>query len=180
MLFCRELVLLKLEWMAKHRLFVEKIIKYGNAYAAMYNKQLSYHTDILFSAAQIQVIEYVLENENQKMIEIARRLGITRGAFSKNVKKLLDKGLLGKFQQPGNQKDIYLRVTPAGEAVYAQYSKYIYESCFKEMFEQAEQIPPHYTKLLTDMFDYFAERIILLEEEMKAADKAAGKLLKKD
>ena len=30
------------------------------------------------------------------------------------------------------------------------------------------------------MFDYFAERIILLEEEMKAADKAAGKLLKKD
>ena len=92
----------------------------------------------------------------------------------------MDKGLLEKFQQPGNQKDIYLRVTPAGEVVYEQYSKYIYESCFKEMFEQAEQIPPHYTKLLTDMFDYFAERIILLEEDMKAADTTAGKVLGKD
>ncbi len=156
--------------MAEHRLLVEKIIKYGNAYAALYNKQLSYRTDKIFSAAQIQVIEYVLENEHQKMIEISNRLGITRGAFSKNVKKLIDKGLLEKFQYPNNKKDIYLRVTESGKATYKQYSQTIYELCLKDMFEKTDQIPPQYTTLLIGMFDYFAEQLLALEGKIKEAE----------
>ena len=51
---------MKLEWMNKHRELVEKIIKYANAYAHIYNKQMDYHASVDFSAAQIQVLEYVL------------------------------------------------------------------------------------------------------------------------
>lgn len=151
---------IRLEWMDKHRQLVEKIIKYGNAYAHVYNKQWDYHTNIVFSAAQIQVLEYVLENENQKMSEIAKRLGITRSAFSKNVKKLIDKDLLEKFHSHDNQKDIFLRVTAQGEEVYSQYSKYIFEKCFREMFEVADQIPQQYLELMAKMLDNFAEQMI--------------------
>lgn len=125
---------MKLEWMDKHRQLVEKVIKYGNAYAHIYNKQMDYQAGMEFSAAQIQAVEYILENEDQKMSEIAKRLGITRSAFSKNVKKLMDKGLLEKFRCNNNQKDIFLKVTPRGREVYEQYSKFIYASCFKEIF----------------------------------------------
>ncbi|WP_183863109.1 MarR family winged helix-turn-helix transcriptional regulator [Pectinatus brassicae] len=151
---------MKLEWMNKHRELVEKIIKYANAYAHIYNKQMDYHAGVDFSAAQIQVLEYVLENEDQKMSEIAKRLGITRSAFSKNVKKLMDKGLLEKFRCNNNQKDIFLKVTPLGEAVYEQYSKFIYETCFKEMFEIAGQIPQKYVVMMERMMDVFADRTI--------------------
>lgn len=149
-----------LEWMDKHRQLVEKIIKYGNAYGQIYNKQMDYHAGLFFSAAQIQVLEYVLENEDEKMSEIAKRLGITRSAFSKNVKKLMDKGLLEKFHCNNNQKDIFLKVTAYGQEVYEQYSKFIYETCFKEMFEIADQIPREYLVLMTKMMDNFADRLI--------------------
>ena len=154
--------MLKLEWMAKHRLFVEKIIKYGNAYAAMYNKQLNYHTDILFSAAQIQVIEYVLENENQKMIEIARRLGITRGAFSKNVKKLMDKGLLEKFYCNNNRKNIYVKPTLKGRETYEQYTDYVYNIIFKDLFDIADEISSEDIEKFKEMLEIFSEQMIWL------------------
>lgn len=156
---------MKLEWMDKHRQLVEKIIKYGNAYAHVYNKQMDYHAGIDFSAAQIQVVEYVLENEDQKMTEIAKRLGITRSAFSKNVKKLMDKGLLEKFHCNNNQKDIFLKVTAQGQGVYDEYSKFIYETCFKEMFEIADQIPQKYLQLMTQMMDNFADRLISFSDD---------------
>ena len=164
---------MKLEWMDKHRQLVEKIIKYGNAYAHVYNKQMDYHAGIDFSAAQIQVVEYVLENEDQKMTEIAKRLGITRSAFSKNVKKLMDKGLLEKFRCNNNQKDIFLKVTPYGKMVYEEYSGFIYERCFKEMFEVADQIPQEYVVMMKKMLNIFADRIISfgIEDEKRVYTK---------
>jgi len=156
---------MKLEWMDEHRQLIEKIIKYGNVYAHAYNKQMNYHTGIEFSAAQIQVVEYVLENEDQKMSEIAKRLGVTRSAFSKNVKKVMDKGLLEKFRCNNNQKDIFLKVTPAGKQVYENYSKYIYKTCFKKMFDIVDQIPQEYVVMMTKMMDLFADRIIYVENE---------------
>lgn len=90
---------MSLGWMGKNRVFVEKLVKFGNAYANSYKKEYPYNTSFQFSAAQIQVLEYILENEdkNQNMLEIANRLGISKSAFSKNVKKMVDKGLLEKY-----------------------------------------------------------------------------------
>jgi DNA-binding MarR family transcriptional regulator len=156
---------MKLEWMNKHRQLVEKIIKFGNAYAHIYNKQMNYHADIDFSAAQIQVMEYVLENEDQNMSEIAKRLGITRSAFSKNVTKLMNKGLLEKFHCNNNQKQFFLKITPRGKVVYKEYSKFIFEKIFKEMFALIDQIPQQYEVTMTKMLDVFAEKIILFENE---------------
>lgn len=57
---------MKLDWMGDHRELVEKIIKYGNAYSNTYKPQRSYGTDMTFSAAQIQTLEYILEAEDQE------------------------------------------------------------------------------------------------------------------
>lgn len=87
---------MKLDWLGEYRLLMEKIIKYANTYARTYRKKMSYGTDILISAAEIQVLEYILENEEkyQNMAEIALRLGVSSSAFSKNVKQMLSKGSL--------------------------------------------------------------------------------------
>lgn len=155
---------MKLVWMEKHRQLVEKLIKYGNAYAHIYNRQMNYQAEMDFSAAQIQVLEYVLENEDEKMSEIAKRLGVSRSAFSKNVKKLMEKGLLEKFRCNNNQKDIFLKVTELGKTVYEQYSAFIYEACFKELFEIADQIPAESIALITRLMDVFADRIIAMDQ----------------
>jgi len=79
---------MKLEWLGEYRDFVEKMIKFGNAYANRYQKERYYGSEIRFSPSQLQTMEYILENEerNQNMAEVAARLGISPSAFSKNVK----------------------------------------------------------------------------------------------
>ena len=84
---------MELTWMGKYRTFVEMLIKYGNSYAQSYNTEGDYGISAVFSPSQLQVLEYILENEekNQNMAEIAARLGIMPSAFSKNVKKMTQK-----------------------------------------------------------------------------------------
>ena len=81
---------MKLEWLREYRDFTEKLIKFANAYAGMYKQEKYYAKDIAFNSIQLQVMEYLLENEerNDKMAQIAQRLAITPSTFSKTVAKL--------------------------------------------------------------------------------------------
>lgn len=153
---------MQLEWMSKHRSLVEKLIKYGNAYANTYRLQRDYGTGVVFSAAQIQTLEYILESEDrdEKMSQMASRLGVKNSAFSKNVKKLMDKELLEKYRYSDNQKDIYVKATEKGKAVYQEYTKFVYEECFKEIFETADQISNDDIKKFEQILDLFADALI--------------------
>lgn len=154
---------MQLEWMSKHRSLIEKLIKYGNAYANSYRLQHHFE-DVVFSAAQIQTLEYILENEerDEKMSQIASRLGVKNSAFSKNAKKLMEQGLLEKYRYTDNQKDIYVKATEKGRAVYLEYVQVIYKECFKKMFEIADQISPEDIKRFEEMLDIFTEVFFFL------------------
>ena len=54
---------MKLAWMGEYRDVVEKLIRYCNIYAAVYKKEAYRGTDVKISYSQIQVVEYLLENE---------------------------------------------------------------------------------------------------------------------
>ena len=71
---------MKLEWMGEHRDVVEALIHYCNIYAGVYRIEKMEFLGITYSYAQIQVLEYLLENEerNENMSSIAHRLGITQ------------------------------------------------------------------------------------------------------
>ena len=132
-----------LDWMGKNRLFVEKMIRFANMYAAVYKKEEFYGTEIPISFEQVQVLEYLLENErlNQNMAMIASRLGVTPSNFTRIVNKLVKKGLLEKYYMEGNRKNIIIRVTDLGRELYQTYSKYIYNNFFSGLFEASEEIP---------------------------------------
>ena len=70
-------------------------------------------TDIPISYAQIQIIEYLQENEelHQNMEQLAAKLGITTSNFSKLVNKLESKGLLQKYHAANNRKEVIIQVT---------------------------------------------------------------------
>ena len=73
---------------------METITKvYLNIYAAVYKTEKMEYEGITYSYAQIQVVEYLLENEERRdnMTAIAKRLGITRSNFTKIVKRLEEK-----------------------------------------------------------------------------------------
>lgn len=153
---------MKLDWMGDHRELIEKIIKYGNAYSNTYKLQRSYGTDMMFSASQIQTLEYILEAEDkeEKMSEMAARLGVSRSTFSKNVKNLTEKGLLEKFHLSGNRKDIYVKPSANGRKVYAQYTEFVRELCFDDIFRYAGTISEADKESFIRIMDLFADVLV--------------------
>ena len=95
---------MKLAWMGEYREMVEALIHYCNIYAAAYKVEKMEFQGVSYSYAQIQVLEYLLENEerNENMSAIAARLGITRSNFTKIVNRLVAKGLLDKAYMLGS------------------------------------------------------------------------------
>lgn len=146
---------MKLEWMGSYREMVEKLIKYCNVYASVYNREMAHGAEIDFSFSQIQVVEYLLENEDlhQNMSEIASRLGISLSAFSKLVNRLMKKGLLEKFHTRENQKNVIVKVTDFGRKVYGEYSDFILKTHFSKMFEIADALPHEDIPIIAAMLD---------------------------
>lgn len=144
---------MKLEWMGEYRELIEKLICYCNRYAQSYNIELNFNTPVDFSFAQLQVMEYILENEERRenMAAIAARLGVSPSAFSKNIKKMMSKGLLVKYHSRGNKKDIIICVSDLGREVYEQYAQYMYAHGFGSAFRILDEIPKEYIDKFTMM-----------------------------
>lgn len=149
------------KWLGKHRDFIGCLIKYANNYGQAYNVLGFHNTTVPCTLAQIQVIEYIIENEekNQKMQEIAKRLGVSTSAFSKNVKKMVEKGLLEKYKAIDNKKEIIVKASPLGHKVYEEYVTSLYERRFKHTFELLDKVPEEYLDLVAEALNFNAESI---------------------
>ncbi len=135
---------MKLDWMGEYRGVVEALIHYCNIYAGVYRIEKMTYRDVRYSYAQIQVLEYLLENEERgdNMCSIARRLGITRSNFTKITQRLVQKGLVEKKSLPGCRRDLCVEVTPFGRELYEDYSKGVFLRHFSSMFEELEKLTP--------------------------------------
>lgn len=137
---------MKMEWMGEYRDIVESLIHYCNIYADVYKHEHMVFQDVTYSFSQVQVLEYLLENEERKenMSAIADRLGISRSNFTKIVNRLEAKGLVEKAYMQGSRKELMVTVNDFGKALYEEYSQEILKSHFAPMFRQLEKIPKAY------------------------------------
>ncbi|WP_435923453.1 MarR family transcriptional regulator [Paenibacillus sp. DYY-L-2] len=66
------------------------------------------------SVSSLHVLDVIHAHDGIKGADIARDMGITKGAVSKITRKLLDHDLIRKNRLPDNLKEIYFSVTPLG------------------------------------------------------------------
>jgi DNA-binding MarR family transcriptional regulator len=135
---------MKLEWMGEYRDVVEALIHYCNIYAGVYRTEKLQYQGISYSYSQIQVLEYLLENEERRenMSRIASRLGITRSNFTKIIHRLEAKGLVEKAPVPENRRELTVAVNSLGRALYEDYAQKILRWHFSPMFRSLEGLSP--------------------------------------
>lgn len=157
---------MQLEWLGKYGDFVEQLIHYGNTYAQNYNTERSLGMDTSFSASEIQTLEYILihQDENRNMAEMAGCMGIPASTFSKNINKMMKKGLVEKYHISTNKKEIILRVSEYGRGLYEQYSRLAYEKLYQKVFSVLDEIPQTYVDKFTQVLQ------ICALENLKTAD----------
>lgn len=80
---------MKLPWMGEYRDMIEAVIGLANSYNQICNYKVfsDRSGNIKLTATEVQIIEYVLENEerNENMSAIAQRLSISQSTFSKRL-----------------------------------------------------------------------------------------------
>ncbi len=157
---------MQLEWMGQYRELMEKLIQYGNAYAQNYNREVDLGEGVRFTPAQLQALEYILENEDgcQNMAQIAARLGISPSSFSKNVAKMVEKGFLEKYHTSSNRKDVIIRVSPTGKAAYQRYIRTL-EPIFQQLAVLWGEIPNESIGAFLDALELLSRYNRALTEE---------------
>ena len=145
---------MKLEWMGEYRELIMEYIKACNRYARNYRTVHYEFEGIPLSAATVQVLEYILENEEEKlpMSRLAERLGVTRGAFSKITAQLCKQELIEKYHPADSDKEFVLTLTEKGRKVYQDYSDAVSGQVFAPLFREMEQMPEQSRKDLLHIF----------------------------
>lgn len=71
-----------------------------------------------YKPAEVHTIEYIGQHPQANVTQIATALFVTRGAVSKLTKRLMTRGLIERYQQSDNRKEIYFSLTPRGQKVF--------------------------------------------------------------
>lgn len=160
---------MKLEWMGEYRDVVEAIIGVANIYNQVCNYKVfsDQSGEILLTANEVQIIEYIYENEerNDNMSEVARRLSISQSTFSKKVKQLVEKGLLERYCTVNNKKNIVIKLSETGKKFYADYVAGQQTDVWREMFARLDQID-------RKSIDVFVEALTILRASMTHTSKS--------
>jgi DNA-binding MarR family transcriptional regulator len=133
---------MKLEWMGRYREFVGLLSKYVNIFANFGNKVVVDKLGLRLTSQQWQTLECIIEyeDENKNMMFMANKIGLKKSTFSKFIKVLVNYGLVERYQQKGNRKDIILKSTEKGRIYYKTRSQILLESAWKEPFAILEKL----------------------------------------
>lgn len=128
------------EWMGRYRPLVAALVRHANIVQRGTSAKTVIVEGISLSVQEWQVFEYIIEhlNDDAHMNLISNRLGIAQSSFSKIVKELCAYGLVEKYQMTNNKKNIILRPSELGFAVYDEHATYLNEHLFADFFRQFE------------------------------------------
>lgn len=93
-------------------------------YSRWENQKRSYGTSLPLSKAEIHTIAAVGDNPGINITSLARILGITRGAASQMIYKLVDKGSVKKQTSPESDTEVALNLTDRGLLDYEAHNRY--------------------------------------------------------
>jgi DNA-binding MarR family transcriptional regulator len=65
--------------------------------------------------SEVHLLDAIHSHEDENGQELAKRLGITKGAVAQVAKKLIGKALIESYQLSSNKKEVYFRLTELGE-----------------------------------------------------------------
>lgn len=88
-------------------------------------KKLVFVVDgVEFRANDIHLIDTIGRHPQANVTELARYLGITKGAVSQKLKSLEDKGFILRRKDPSNAKEVLVELTEFGVYAYEKHEEY--------------------------------------------------------
>jgi DNA-binding MarR family transcriptional regulator len=107
---------------------IDQFLKILHLYSVIGRKPKDYGTGDLLYFTELHTITMVARNDEVNMTQLAEIMGVTKGAISQTIRKLVHKNLIMRTNM-NNRKEINLRLSEKGRRVLSAQ-----ESFQKEIF----------------------------------------------
>jgi DNA-binding MarR family transcriptional regulator len=136
---------------------IDQFLKILNLYAVIGRKPKDYGTGDLLYITEIHTISMVGKNKAVNMTQLADIMGVTRGAISQTIKKLVSKNFILKSNSR-NRKEINLRLSEKGEIVYNGLQSF-HQEIFAFAATLYEKAKPEDVVLVRNLFGAIGENM---------------------
>jgi DNA-binding MarR family transcriptional regulator len=111
----------------RQRLFQDiaaQFVRVMNMYNALEKTPLDFGTNELLYPSEIHTIEAIGKNHGVNVTELGNTLGVTKGAVSQKIARLVRKGLVVKVKAPFSEKEVSLKLTDKGWMAFQGHEKF--------------------------------------------------------
>ena len=91
---------------------------------SMHTPSLSFGTGVLMHTKEIHTVQAIGRRSGINVTKLAEQAGVTKGAVSQTINKLVRKGLARKTHAPGNEKEVILELTDLGWVGFQNHEKF--------------------------------------------------------
>ena len=91
---------------------------------SMHTPSLSFGTGVLMHTKEIHTVQSIGRHPGMNVTRLAEHAGVTKGAVSQTVNKLVRKGLVRKTRAPGNAKEVVMELTDLGWIGFHNHEKF--------------------------------------------------------
>lgn len=95
---------------------IDQFLKILHLYSVISRRPVDYGTGDLLYFTEIHTITTIGKNKEINLIRLAEKMGVTRGAISQTIRKLVSKNLVLKTN--ANRKEFSLRLSDKGQVAY--------------------------------------------------------------
>lgn len=127
------------------------------------NRQRSYGTDLTFSRVEIHTIEAIGNIEDINITRLAAYQGITKGAASQMIYKLVDKGAVKKSVSPNSDTEVRLELTDIGQKAYGGHKEF-HKASNEKLFVMLRDMPDELYEKMEEVLYMFDD---MLDEKLK-------------
>ena len=99
------------------QLLLDQFLKILHLYSVISRRPIDYGTGDLLYFTEIHTITTLGKNREINMTRLAEKMGVTKGAISQTIRKLVSKNLVLKSNST-NRKEFNLRLSEKGQVAY--------------------------------------------------------------
>lgn len=121
-------------------------------------KGRNYGTGQMLHPSEVHTVMLIGNNPGEHVSELARIAGITRGAVSQMVAKLVKKGLVKKAADPDSSLKTIPQLTDMGWTAYRNHEQ-LHEDHDAELFNYIRSLTDDQVAVLTDFFAHLEKMV---------------------
>ena len=127
-------------------------------YVQYEKKPQTYCSNLVLTQPEIHTVSIIGDREGISVTQLAAERGITKGAVSQMVYKLVDKGLVEKRISPNSDSELNLHLTKTGRQAFIEHRKK-HEAMEKNFEKMLHDLPDETQQSLTAFLKAFEDEL---------------------